>query len=84
MKMSTLAIIWVVVVISYLILAVTSSAITELSTTASTEMQASANLSQQPGIQGMVESSGVWVWFIPGLIGMAATVWTLKPWKRNR
>ena len=77
-KFVGLIVIWVFVILAYLILAVTMPAGRELASQAATDLEASANMSNFPGAQGFVESSPVWIWFIPGLVGMIITVTTLR------
>lgn len=77
-KFGTLVIIWIFIVVAYILIGVTSPAISDISSEASTAMQASGNMTEQPGIQGAVESSPVWIWIIPGFIGIVSTVWILK------
>lgn len=77
-KFVGLFLIWLFVIIAYIIIAIGMPAVRELSGVASTELEASANMSNFPGTTGLVESSPIWIWFVPGLVGMIATVWTLK------
>ena len=77
-KFVSLGVVWLFVIVAYLILAVTMPAGRELVSQAATDLAASANMSNFPGTQGFVESSPVWIWFIPGLVGIIITVVTLK------
>lgn len=81
-KIWTLLIIWLFVVVAYIFIGVSLPAISDISDTTSTAMQASGNMTEQPGIQGAVESSPVWIWIIPGFVGIVSTVWLLKWQKR--
>lgn len=77
-KIITLTIVWGMIVFSYIMLAAISPAINEIATESSIAIQASGNMTEQPGIQGAVESSNVWMWIIPGFCGIVYTVWVLK------
>ena len=77
-KFVALIVIWVIVILSYLTMAVIMPAGQELVTQAVTDLEASANMSNFPGTLGMVESSPVWIWILPGLVGVIFTVVTLK------
>lgn len=77
-KIILIGAVWAIIIFAYIIMAVTMPAIGELSSLASTDIQASANTSQMPGIVGAVESAPVYLWFIPGGIGLIVTVVTLK------
>lgn len=69
---------WVMIILVYILMTVFMPAMNELSSLASTDIQASANTSEMPGIIGAVESSPVYLWFIPGGIGLVVTVIALK------
>ena len=77
-KFGTLAIIWAAIIVSYIFIGTLMSLFSDVTTEASTAMQASANMSNQPGAVGMTESFPVYVWIIPGAIGIVSTVWILK------
>jgi len=69
---------WFFIGVAYLIMAVMMPATRELVSTAAAAIDASANMSLQPGTLGMVESSPVWFWVVPGFVGIVATVVTLR------
>ena len=77
-KFVLLGAMWAIIILVYVLMTVLMPAMNELSSLASTDIQASANTSQMPGIVGAVESSPVWLWFIPGGIGIVVTVIALK------
>lgn len=77
-KLVAMLLIWGFVIVAYIILAVFMPAGQELVSQASTDIAASANMSNFPGAQEMVDSSPVWVWVIPGLVGVIFTAITLK------
>ncbi len=68
-KVLWLVALWAAVVVAYVFLAAAMPAIRDLSSQAVVDMNASANMSQQPGAVGAVETAPIWVWFIPGTIG---------------
>ena len=77
-KFFSLAIIWVFIFVAYIFIAVLMSVFSDVTTVASAAMQASANMTEQPGAVGAVESFPVYVWIIPGALGVISTVWILK------
>lgn len=77
-KAVALIMIWVFVIVAYLFIAVFMPAGRELVSEASTELAASANMSNFPGTQEAVDSSPVWIWALPGLVGVIFTAVTLK------
>ena len=77
-KFLHVVVIWIAIVIAYLGIAVTMPAGREMVNEATTQLNASANMSQFPGTQEFVESSPVWIWILPGLIGAIVTAVILK------
>jgi hypothetical protein len=62
----------------YLAMAVVMPAINEISGVAAVSLNASANMSNLPGTLEVVESSGWWLWAIPGIAGIIAMVVILR------
>ena len=77
-KLITLGVMWVLIILAYILMAVAMPAIGEITAQASTDIQSSANTSNMPGLVGGVESAPVYLWFIPGAIGIIATAVILK------
>lgn len=77
-KLGTLILIWVFVLVAYILLGTMMPAYSEITSDVSTSIQASCNTSEHPGIVGAVESFPVYVWIIPGIVGMVSTVYVLK------
>jgi hypothetical protein len=59
---------------AYILMAFTMPAITAISSESAATINASANMSNFPGTIEMVNSAPVWLWFIPGLVGVVTTV----------
>lgn len=77
-KLKFLGIIWIGVVIAYIFIAFTHDATDSIANIAATEM-ASQNLSSEiVGIEEAVGSFNFWKWPIPALIGIVASVVTLR------
>ena len=77
-KFVGLGIMWVVVIFAYIIMAAIMPAFTDIVSTANTTIQASANMSNLPGTMGVVQTAPVWIWFIPGVVGLVSTVVMLR------
>lgn len=77
-KWKTLAIVWIGVIAAYIIMAAAMPAIRDISTASAAAIAASGNMTEQPGIQGAVASASVWLWFIPGPLGLVVTAFMLK------
>lgn len=77
-KFIFLGVMWIVIIFVYVILAAVMPAIIGLSGNASAEIVASCNTSQVVGVNEAVGSSPIWMWFVPGFIGLLATVFVLK------
>lgn len=69
---------WAIIGFSYIILAVAMPAGRELISEAATTINASCNISQVIGVSEAVGAAPVYLWFIPGGIGLISTVWILK------
>ncbi|MFC1904655.1 hypothetical protein ACFLXT_02710 [Chloroflexota bacterium] len=77
-KITNMLIVWGAVIFAYIVLAVTMPVHQEMVATSRADMAASANLSNMPGIDAAVASSPVWLWFIPGLVGLVVTAIMLR------
>lgn len=77
-KIFSLTILWAMVILAYIIMAVSMPAITEITAMAAIEMEASANMSQLPGTLEATEAFPYYSWAIPGLVGIVVTVIMLK------
>lgn len=66
------------VVGAYLILAASMGAITNIVSSANASLHASANMTDFPGVAEAVNGFPWYVWFIPGVIGVAGEVWLLR------
>lgn len=73
-----LAVIWIATTFMYIFLAVGMPVIVEITEVSTAEMHATACMTQFPGTVEAVESAPVWMWFIPGLVGIVATVILLR------
>jgi len=77
-KLKYVAVTWLLVIFAYIILAVMMPVLTGMAGNASTELQATSNMSAYPGMLGVIETSPIWMWFVPGGIGIIATAIFLK------
>ena len=77
-KLIYLGLMWVAIIIAYLALAFMFPAFVEIVSTANTSIAASANMSNFPGTLPVVNSAPLWIWAVPGLVGIVGTVIVLK------
>lgn len=70
--------IWAAVIVAYIFIAAAMPAIADITGEASTAMSATSNMTNYPGALEFVDSSPVWIWVIPGLIGVVVTAVVLK------
>ena len=77
-KIFTLAIIWGAVIFAYLLLGFTMGMHNQIVSDTLTSFNASANMTLFPGTYEAVASAPVWLWFIPGPVGIVVTVIILK------
>ena len=77
-KFIAIGVTWVIIIAVYIIIAFMMPAFNSIVSTAGSSLEASANMSNFPGTQETVASAPVWIWFIPGLVGIVYTVWKLK------
>lgn len=76
-KLISFIIILFLVGCAYVIMAFTMPATNEIITSANASLAASANMSNLPGTQEMVQTAPIWLWFIPGLVGVVFMVGVL-------
>ena len=77
-KYLTVAVIIGMVIIAYLLLMVFETVIVDAVSTANTTMAATSNMSNYPGTQeGMLAIPWI-LWFVPGVGGIIAVVFTLR------
>lgn len=74
-KLFVFGIIWGVIILAYIVLAVAMPAITDITATSAAAMGDTSGL---PGVKEGVQAFPVYVWFIPGGVGIIATVILLK------
>lgn len=77
-KIIYLAFIWCAIIVAYIFLAAVMPAMNEIISTANASLVASANMSNFPGTQEAVETAPVWLWAIPGIVGVVSTAILLK------
>ncbi len=69
---------WLFVIFAYVILASSYTGLVDITTEAADTMAATSNMSNYPGTYEAVSAFPVYVWFIPGGVGLIATVVFLK------
>ena len=77
-KLITVGIIWASVIVTYLIFAFTIPMYTEIVNDTLVSYNATANMSHFPGTYAATAAAPVYLWFIPGPVGLIATVVVLK------
>lgn len=77
-KIGYIVVTWFAVVFVYIILTAAMPGITAVTGEASTLLQSTSNMTNYPGSLEVVESAPMWVWFIPGGVGIAATAVFLR------
>ena len=77
-KTGWIFVMWIGVVFAYILLAAAMPVFTSIVSSTSTEMQATANMTNQPGMVAAIETAPLWLWFIPGLVGIVAAAYMLK------
>ena len=78
MKLFKLFVLWLAIIGVYIILANIYPVFTALTGATVIEVQASGNMSKQPGIVGGLQIMPLIVWFIPAVVGVAASVAWLR------
>lgn len=66
------------VIVIYIILTAAQPAIVEVANTANVTMAASSNMSNFPGMAEATVAAPLWIYFIPGGVGLAAVIFILK------
>lgn len=77
-KLFWLSMIWLFTILAYIILGAVMPAFQSVTAEASTNLQATSNMSNYPGALQVIDSSPVYVWFIPGAVAVIATVVMLR------
>lgn len=75
-KIIVLGIIWAAVILAYIIMAFSMSAMTEIIQDTSTALVPTENTT--PYVKDAVDAFPFYVWFIPGFVAIATTVVILK------
>lgn len=75
-KIFMYGLVWLLVLIAYLVLAFTMPAIQGLVTDTSAEF-ATQNMTGIVGVEDAVTSSHVWLWILPGAVGVVISVGVL-------
>jgi len=76
-KVGWVIVLWAGIVIAYIILTAAMPAINSLVQTANETMVATSNMSNYPGSQEAILTAPLWLYFLPGGIGIMATVMIL-------
>lgn len=71
-------IIWAAVIFAYIILTAAMPAINEIVETTNSTLTATSNMSNYPGTQEAILYAPMWIWFIPGLVGVVSSVIIFK------
>ena len=77
-KIGFIILIWAAISLCYIVIAVTMPTLQDLTDNTATELQATSNMSNYPGTLEAVNSYPLFAWFIPGAVGIVATVVMLK------
>lgn len=77
-KFGMLAIMWVGIIFAYVILAFSMPVLISITANTTATMAASANMSNFPGTSEGITLFPLLAWFIPGAVGVAATVVALR------
>jgi len=80
-KIFLMAIIWGAVLVAYIMLGLLMPMHQQIMNESLVSFNATANMSHFPGTYDAVASSSVWLWFIPGPVGLVVSVIMLK--RRN-
>lgn len=77
-KVGWVIVVWIGVIISYVILTAAMPAVNSLVQTANTTMAAASNMTNYPGTQDAILTAPLWLYFLPGGIGLVLTIIILK------
>lgn len=77
-KIGMTVLIWFGVIFAYIIMAAAMPAFSGLVDSTSAALQATSNMSNYPGLLSGIQASPVYVWFIPGGVGIVGSVVVLK------
>lgn len=77
-KLGYLALMWIAIIFAYIMLANMFPAFTSITSNATALMQSTSNMSNYPGSLDVVRTSPLWIWFIPGGLGICVSVVWLR------
>lgn len=77
-KVGWVVLLWAAIILTYVILTAAMPAINSLVQMANETMVATSNMSNYPGSQEAILTAPLWIYFIPGGIGLVGTVMILK------
>lgn len=77
-KAFALILIWAVVSLAYVIVAIAMPTIQTVSTNIATTINTTSNMTNYPGTLETVQIFPLLAWFIPGAVGIGATVYMLR------
>lgn len=77
-KIKLVALIIAGVILCYVFLTIIMPIFVDFASTANTTIAESSNWSDYPGTQAALVGAPFWIYFIPGIVGMAAIVVVLK------
>lgn len=69
-----LGIMWLCIIVVYIMLAFLYPVFTDMASAGVSGLEATSNMSNYPGAKEAVQTSPLWIWFVPGGIGFIATV----------
>ena len=81
-KLMFMALVWGGVIFAYILLGFIMPSFLAITETASVGLSASANMSNFPGTLEAVDSAPLWIWFVPGTVGIVVT--TMELVRRSR
>jgi hypothetical protein len=77
-KIFILVLIWAFVGLAYLVLAAAMPGINSIVSSVNATLVATSNMSNYPGAQQAITTSPIWIWVIPGGVGVISSVVVLK------
>jgi hypothetical protein len=76
-------VLWVVIIFSYVIITAAMPVMTSITTETAETLNATSNMSNYPGMLPAVQSAPIWLYIIPGGIGVIVTVGLLRSGSRH-
>lgn len=76
--LKNLGIMWLLIIVVYIMLAFLYPVFTTMASTGDALLVATSNMSNYPGSREVVQTSALWIWFVPGGIGFIATVVVIR------